>query len=207
MLNPKLDGAIWTSDTRADKIHTYTETYTPEGGTEQTAEYKLIETHPIIGGILDKLAFLRTHASAVWYNKLAGITVLQKLDNIASNIGALASLLTTDKTSLVAAVNELNGKIGILENSNLVAKKFYAYTVDTGENQTIQFTVYPHCNIFCYGDRNNSPFALIIALAKVVSLTEYSTAVVDESGVVTISLWPWSTCTIFSNHPINPTVT
>ena len=39
------------------------------------------------------------------------MTVLQKIDNIASNIGTLSSLLTTNKSSLVAAVNELNNKM------------------------------------------------------------------------------------------------
>ena len=107
-----MDGKIGRTnivpDIRPENIDTYTETHTPEGGTEQSAEYKIVDAHPIIGGVLDKLAFFRTHASAVWYNKMKNITVLQKLDNLASNIGVLTQLATTDKTSLVAAVNELN---------------------------------------------------------------------------------------------------
>lgn len=111
MQNPKAGGSRWVPDILSENIDTYTETNTPEGGTEQSAKYKIVDAHPIIGGVLDKLAFFRTHASAVWYNKMKNITVLQKLDNLASNIGVLADLATTDKTSLVNAVNELNVKI------------------------------------------------------------------------------------------------
>lgn len=112
MQNPKTGGSRWVPDIRPENIDTYTETNTPEGGTEQSAQYKIVDAHPIIGGVLDKLAFFRTHASAVWYNKMKNITVLQKLDNLASNIGTLVKLTTTDKTSLVNAVNELNVKMG-----------------------------------------------------------------------------------------------
>ena len=111
MQNPKAGGSGRVLDIRPENIDTYTETHTPEGGTEQTAEYKIVDAHPIIGGVLDKMAFFRTHASAVWYNKMKNITVLQKLDNLASNIGILAQLATTDKSSLVGALNELNGKM------------------------------------------------------------------------------------------------
>lgn len=105
MQNPKTGGNRWVPDIRPENIDTYT-----ENNEEQSAEYKIVDAHPIIGGVLDKLAFFRTHASAVWYNKLKNITVLQQLDNLASNIGTLAKLPTIDKTSLVAAVNELNVK-------------------------------------------------------------------------------------------------
>lgn len=112
MQNPKAGGSRWVPDILSENIDTYTETNIPEGGTEQSTQYKIVDAHPIIGGVLDKLAFFRTHASAVWYNKMKNITVLQKLDNLASNIGVLADLATTDKISLVNAVNELNGKMG-----------------------------------------------------------------------------------------------
>lgn len=52
------------------------------GGGEQTAAYKILNVHPIINGILDKLAFFRTHAAAVWFNKLAGVTVKDKIEEI-----------------------------------------------------------------------------------------------------------------------------
>lgn len=88
MPNTKTGGNRWLPDIRPENIDTYTETNTPEGGTEQTAEYKIVDAHPIIGGVLDKLAFFRTHASAVWYNKMKNITVLQKLDSLAQEIKA-----------------------------------------------------------------------------------------------------------------------
>lgn len=106
MPNTRVGGNRWVPDIRPEKIETATEI-----NEEQSEQYKIVDAHPILGGVLNKLAYFRTHAGAVWYNKLAGITVLQKLDNLASNIGVLAQLATTDKTSLVAAVNELNGKL------------------------------------------------------------------------------------------------
>lgn len=125
MQNPKTGGSRWVPDIRPENIDTYTE----QDG-EQNAQYKIVDAHPIIGGVLDKLAFFRTHASAVWYNKLKNITVLQKLDNLASNIGVLSQLATTDKSSLVNALNELNGKMAIrslLFRENIPPNTEYVY--------------------------------------------------------------------------------
>ena len=80
----------WTTDTRPENIHTYTET---SGG--QTATYKLVDTHPIIGGILDKLAFFRTHAAAVWYDKIAGKSVKDKFDEIEREINNVSGTVET----------------------------------------------------------------------------------------------------------------
>ena len=52
------------------------------GGNEEVATYKILNVHPIINGILDKLAFFRTHAAAVWYNKLAGRTVADEIGDL-----------------------------------------------------------------------------------------------------------------------------
>ena len=111
MPNPKTGSNRWVPDIRPDKVETATET-----NEEQSEQYRIVDAHPILGGILDKLAYFRTHAGAVWYNKLAGITVLQKLDNLASNIGVLAQLATTDKTSLVAAINALSSQVDSLNS-------------------------------------------------------------------------------------------
>ena len=127
MQNPKTGGSRWVPDIRPENIDTYT-----EQNENQSADYKIVDAHPIIGGVLDKLAFFRTHASAVWYNKMKNITVLQKLDNLAANIGTLANLATTDKTSLVNAVNELNEKI---IKSVIIIKKSIA--LQTGENVVV----------------------------------------------------------------------
>ena len=76
MQNPKTGGNRFNPDIRPSEIDTYTET-----NGEQTAEYKIINAHPIINGILNKLAFFRTHAAAVYYNRLANKTVKQKFDD------------------------------------------------------------------------------------------------------------------------------
>lgn len=149
MQNPKTGGSRWVPDIRPENIDTYTETNTPEGGTEQSAEYKIVDAHPIIGGVLDKLAFFRTHASAVWYNKMKNITVLQKLDNLASNIGTLANLATTDKTSLVAAVNELNVKMKNIYRGF----SFYRY----GTAKYIDITVTEDGWYYAYMTTSNNP--------------------------------------------------
>ena len=59
------------------------------GGGEQTSSYKVLNTYPIIGGILDKLAFIRTHAAAVWYNKLAKRTVKDEIDDLKRKIDVM----------------------------------------------------------------------------------------------------------------------
>lgn len=87
MSDTKTGGNRWVPDIRPENMDTYTETYTSEGGTEQSEEYRITDADPIIGGMLDRLAFFRTHASAVWYNRLAGVTVRQKIDEMEDIIG------------------------------------------------------------------------------------------------------------------------
>ncbi|MCI8558788.1 MAG: hypothetical protein HFI19_13710 [Lachnospiraceae bacterium] len=74
-------------DIRPENIETISETCTPSGGGEQTASYKILNVHPIINGILDKLAFFRTHAAAVWYNKLAGRIVEDEIRDLKEKTG------------------------------------------------------------------------------------------------------------------------
>lgn len=85
MLNTKT-GTTWAPDIRPESIETFTETYTPEGGTEQTVIYKRVADHPFLNGIRDKLAFFATHAGAVWYNKLANRTVADELEDLNAKI-------------------------------------------------------------------------------------------------------------------------
>lgn len=92
MQNPKTGGSRIVPDTRTGNITTYTETHTPEGGTQQSAEYKIVNAPSIINSALEKLSFLRTHVAAVWYNKLAGITLKQKLDEVDGAVGKQYSL-------------------------------------------------------------------------------------------------------------------
>ena len=86
MQDTKTGGSRWIPDIRPEEIDTYEET-----NNEESATYKLVDAHPILSHVLDKLAFFRTHAAAVWYNKLANKTVKDKLDEIDTSIGALSS--------------------------------------------------------------------------------------------------------------------
>lgn len=90
MPNSKLGDNKWVTDIRPDKIEEYSET-----SGSNNATYKFVETHPIIGGILNKLAYFKTHVAAVWYNKLAGITLKDKLDEVDTSISGINSNLKT----------------------------------------------------------------------------------------------------------------
>lgn len=79
-------GTTWAPDIRPESIETFTETYTPEGGEQQTVEYKAVNHHPILNQILDKLAFFRTHAGAVWYNLAERKTLLTKLNELDAEL-------------------------------------------------------------------------------------------------------------------------
>lgn len=81
MPNTKTGGSRWVPDIRPENIDTYTET---DG--DQSEEYKIVDAHPIIGGVLDKMAFFRTHAAAVWYDRLRRKTIKDKIDEIDKNI-------------------------------------------------------------------------------------------------------------------------
>lgn len=81
MPNTKTGGNRWVPDIRSENIDTYEESYNG-----QVEEYKLVNVHPIINGILDKTSFFRTHAAAVWYNKLAGKTLDTKIKEIDGKI-------------------------------------------------------------------------------------------------------------------------
>ena len=86
MQDAKTGGSRWVPDIREDEITEFQE----QNG-DETATYKAVNVHPIISRILDKLAFFRTHVSAVWYNKLANKTVKDKLDEIDTSISSLNS--------------------------------------------------------------------------------------------------------------------
>lgn len=91
MINPKIDVITRICDIRPENIETFTETYTPEGGEEQTVIYKRVSDHPILNGIKDKLAFFVTHAGAVWYNKQANRTVADEIKDLNAKIPIIKS--------------------------------------------------------------------------------------------------------------------
>lgn len=100
-------------DIRPENMETITETYSPSGGGEQTATYKIINVHPILNGILDKLAFFRTHAAAVWYNKLAGRTVADEI----RDLNAKKELKYTEKRIADTITIPANGYAQISNNT------------------------------------------------------------------------------------------
>lgn len=75
-------GTTWAPDIRPESIETFTETYTPDAGTEQTLTYKRVADHPILNGIRDIKAFFTTHVGAVWYNLQEHKTLLAKLNEM-----------------------------------------------------------------------------------------------------------------------------
>lgn len=85
-------GTTWAPDIRPGAIETFTETYTPDGGTEQTLTYKRVADHPILNGIRDIKAFFTTHAGAVWYNLQERKTLLAKLNEMDAEIGKRKTL-------------------------------------------------------------------------------------------------------------------
>lgn len=118
MKNPKTGSARLTPDTRPETIETYIET-----NGDQTATYKFFNAHPIISGILDKLAFFRTHAAAVYYNRLANKTVKQKFDDVDAAVGELnEKLIPFD--FYVPSGSDINdpefSKFGFYSGANLV---------------------------------------------------------------------------------------
>ena len=112
MQDAKTGGSRWVPDIREDEITEF-----QEQNSDETATYKAVNVHPIISRVLDKLAFFRTHVSAVWYNKLANKTVKDKLDEIDTSISSLNS-------SYVSVLNNLqnsweaNGECGYVKMGN-----------------------------------------------------------------------------------------
>ena len=105
MQDAKTGGNRWVPDIREDEITEFQE----QNG-DETATYKAVNVHPIISRILDKLAFFRTHVSAVWYNKLANKTVKDKLDEIDTSISSLNS-----KCSYIRA----SGQVPAIQHQNV----------------------------------------------------------------------------------------
>lgn len=109
MSDTKTGGNRWVPDIRPENMDTYTETHTPEGGgAEQTEEYKITDAHPVIGGLLNKLAFFRTHAAAVWYNRLGKITMKQKIDEMQVDIDRMDGLIGRPGFAFYTGANPIN---------------------------------------------------------------------------------------------------
>ena len=80
-----------------------------------------MDAHPIIGGILNKLAFFRTHAAAVWYDKIAGQNVKDKFDEIdqdVNNIDAKMERVVTNIT--IPFISTGNDTIAIYKSGTMI---------------------------------------------------------------------------------------
>lgn len=99
MPNTKV-GTTWAPDIRPENIETFTETYT-EGGEQKTVTYRSVDHHPILNRVLDKLAFFRTHAGAVWYNLQERKTLLAKLNEQDEVIEGLNAKIPVTQSDLL----------------------------------------------------------------------------------------------------------
>lgn len=81
MINPKT-GTTWAPDIRPEEIEEFDE----EASDGASAQYKAVDNHPFLNKVLDKMAFFRTHAGAVWYNLLERKTLLTKLNEMDAEI-------------------------------------------------------------------------------------------------------------------------
>lgn len=122
MQDAKTGGSRWVPDIREDEITEFQE----QNG-DETATYKAVNVHPIISRVLDKLAFFRTHVSAVWYNKLANKTVKDKLDEIDTSISSLNSNLDSRGQffSNYKKVAAIEGKYNDIVSLNLDSNSSY----------------------------------------------------------------------------------
>ena len=116
MQDGKTGGSRWVPDIREDEITEFQE----QNG-DETATYKAVNVHPIISRVLDKLAFFRTHVSAVWYNKLANKTVKDKLDEIDTSISSLNSRLKYTQFEITSE-NESVAFTGFAENGCVMVR-------------------------------------------------------------------------------------
>lgn len=82
----------WITDIRPKNISTFSDSVELENGETETVEYKSVEAHPILNKVLDELAFIRTHVGAIWYNKLGGKTLKDKLDEMDFVLSTRVSL-------------------------------------------------------------------------------------------------------------------
>ena len=131
MQDAKTGGSRWVPDIREDEITEFQE----QNG-DETATYKAVNVHPIISRVLDKLAFFRTHVSAVWYNKLANKTVKDKLDEIDTSINSLNSSLTPVEIDIETTINGIHayrlGKLVFVVMENINRPAWGAGYIATG---------------------------------------------------------------------------
>ena len=179
MQDAKTGGSRWVPDIREDEITEFQE----QNG-DETATYKAVNVHPIISRVLDKLAFFRTHVSAVWYNKLANKTVKDKLDEIDTSISSLNSNLESNviyDDFLFSEVQCTAGTIGTrgaqyIKNKSETAKtgyKIISTTIASVDNSAeinpvaILYNEQLYLNVYRAVSTNTSIQNVIVRLAYV----------------------------------------
>ena len=91
-------GTTWAPDIRPGAIEKFDEELNGA-----IAQYKAVDTHPILNKVLDKMAFFRTHAGAVWYNLFERKTLLTKIHEMDVEILKRKTLkyVTTEAVNLM----------------------------------------------------------------------------------------------------------
>ena len=91
-------GITWAPDIRPGAIEKFDEELNGA-----IAQYKAVDTHPILNKVLDKMAFFRTHAGAVWYNLFERKTLLTKIHEMDVEILKRKTLkyVTTEAVNLM----------------------------------------------------------------------------------------------------------
>ena len=147
MENIKLDENRLVPDIRPENIETITETYTPSGGGEQTTTYKILNVHPILNGILDKLAFFRTHAAAVWYNLAERKTLLDKLDEMDAEIRRMNFVYLNDSSPSFAPWTVIKTQWDNIPTGAVIGtiKSGYTYSIEGEKTDNSYGSFIIHC--------------------------------------------------------------
>lgn len=154
MINPKT-GTTWAPDIRPEAIETFRETYTPEGGEEQTVTYKRVADHPILNGIQDIKAFFTTHVGAVWYNLSERKTLLDKLNEQDEEI-KMGTLKYVDSGSFSITTGDT--RYALVPAEQVPGTRNYLFaTVKTWSASGTVFSIAGHNrNFYVIGEPNKS---------------------------------------------------
>lgn len=145
-------GSYFLPDIDPDHITTFEE----RGENGETETCKAVSFHPILNGILNKAAFFKTHAAAVWYNKLKNITVLQKLDSLTSSIHELNANMKRATRITVTSLCPENYEVrdsSVYTKNGICFVWIYVYCIDpvpTTQNRKIFATLPKPERMFTY---------------------------------------------------------
>lgn len=140
-------GTTWAPDIRPGAIETFTETYTPDGGTEQTLTYKRVADHPILNGIRDIKAFFTTHVGAVWYNLQERKTLLAKLNEMDAEIGRMNFVYLNDSSPSFAPWTVIKTQWDNIPTGAVIGtiKSGYTYSIEGEKTDNSYGSFIIHC--------------------------------------------------------------